>query len=99
MELVRPLYYVRERDIESWRDFNGLQFLNCACRVTTREDGSKRKLIKRLIASLCEDNPQIEQNIFRSVCNVRIDRLMSYKIGNEVHDFLESFGDEMNEQN
>ncbi|MBD5113106.1 MAG: tRNA 2-thiocytidine biosynthesis protein TtcA [Ruminococcaceae bacterium] len=99
MELVRPLYYVRERDIKAWRDSNGLRFLNCACRVTTREDGSKRKLIKRLIARLREDNPQIEQNIFRSVCNVRLDRLMSYKINDEVHDFLENFGDEMNEQN
>lgn len=98
MELIRPLYYVRERDIEVWRDSNKLRFLNCACRVTTREDGSKRKFIKQLIARLCEDNPQIEQNIFRSVCNVRLERLMSYKIGDETHNFLENFGDKTNEQ-
>lgn len=89
MELIRPLYLIRERDIIAWRDFCGLEFLQCACRVTKREEGSKRKLVKRLIAQLAEDNPQIEQNIFRSVCNVRLDRLISYKDKNGViHDFL-----------
>lgn len=90
MELIRPLYLVRERDIISWRDFCGLEFLQCACGVTQREDGSKRKLVKRLIARLAEDNSQIEQNIFRSVCNVRLDRLISYKDENgEIHSFLD----------
>lgn len=92
MELIRPLYLVRERDIIAWRDFCGLEFLQCACRVTKREEGSKRKLIKRLIARLAEDNPQIEQNIFRSVCNVRLDRLISYKDKDGViHDFLDDY--------
>lgn len=90
MELIRPLYLVRERDIIAWRDFCGLEFLQCACSVTQRDEGSKRKLVKRLIARLAEDNPQIEQNIFRSVCNVRLDRLISYKDKNGIiHDFLE----------
>lgn len=94
MELVRPLYLVRERDIIAWRDFCGLEFLQCACRVTTREEGSKRKLVKRLIARLSEDNPQIEQNIFRSVCNVRLDRLISYKDKDgTIHDFLDDYDD------
>lgn len=95
MELIRPLYLIRERDIIAWRDFGGLEFLQCACSVTKREEGSKRKLVKRLIARLSEDNPQIEQNIFRSVCNVRLDRLISYKDENGViHDFLENFDDD-----
>lgn len=94
MELIRPLYLVRERDIIAWREFCGLEFLQCACRVTKREEGSKRKLIKRLIARLAEDNPQIEQNIFRSVCNVRLDRLISYKDKNgAVHGFLDDYDD------
>lgn len=93
MELIRPLYLVRERDIISWRSFCGLEFLQCACKVTKRDEGSKRKLVKRLIARLAEDNPQIEQNIFRSVCNVRLDRLISYKDKNgEIHSFLEDLG-------
>lgn len=92
MELIRPLYLIRERDIIAWRDFCGLEFLQCACSVTQREEGSRRKQIKRLIARLAEDNPQIEQNIFRSVCNVRLDRLMSYKDKDGViHSFLEDF--------
>lgn len=89
MELIRPLYLVRERDITAWRDRNELCFLQCACRVTQRDEGSKRKLIKRIIAQLAEDNPQIEQNIFRSVCNVRLDRLISYKEKGITHSFLE----------
>ncbi len=94
MELIRPLCLIRERDIIAWRDFCGLEFLQCACRVTQREEGSKRKLIKRLIAALREDEPQIEQNIFRSVCNVRLDRIMSYKDKNGVvHNFLDEYDD------
>ncbi len=89
------MFYVRERDIIAWRDFNELWFLQCACRITSREDGSKRKLVKRLIAELAEDNPQVEQNIFRSVCTVRLDRLISYKDKNGVHTFLDNYDDEL----
>lgn len=95
MELIRPLFYVRERDIIDWRDYNGLRFLRCACRITSREDGSKRKLVKRLISELAEDNPQVEQNIFRSVCTVRLDRLISYKDKDGVHTFLDNYDDEL----
>lgn len=92
MELIRPLYLVRERDIIKWRDHCRLEFLQCACRVTKREDGSKRKQIKQFIARLAEDNPQIEQNIFRSVCNVRLDRLISYKDKNgTIRSFLDGY--------
>lgn len=94
MELIRPLCLIRERDIIAWRDRCGMEFLQCACSVTKRDEGSKRKLIKRLIARLAEDNPQIEQNIFRSVCGVRLDRLISYKDKNgALHSFLDDFGD------
>lgn len=93
MELIRPLYFVRERDIEAWRDFNGLRFLQCACRLTRREESSKRLLVKRLIARLAEDDPQIEQNIFRAVHNVRLDRLVSYKDKEGVHTFLDNYDD------
>lgn len=95
MELIRPLYLVRESEVERWRDENSLDFLRCACRFTEiseREDGlSKRAEIKALIAKLAEGNPQIEANIFRSVENVRLDRLMSYKDKNGVHSFLDDF--------
>ncbi len=95
MELIRPLFYVRERDIAAWRDFNGLRFLQCACKITQREHGSKREAVKRLIAELSEDNPQVAQNIFRSVCTVRLDRLISYKDRDGVHTFLDNYDDEL----
>ncbi|MGN1119687.1 MAG: ATP-binding protein, partial [Oscillospiraceae bacterium] len=83
MQLIRPLYLVREESIKRWRDQNGLKFLLCACRFTEQHESgeadSKRAEIKSLIAELAKRNPQIESNIFRSVENVRLDRIISYK--------------------
>lgn len=99
MQLIRPLYLVREKDIIRWRDYNSLRFLACACRFTERceahgeEHLSKRAEIKALIARLSANNPQIESNIFRSVENVRLDRIMSYKDKNGVHRFLDEYDD------
>ena len=97
MQLIRPLYLVREAEIERWRDYNSLTFLKCACRMTqggeNGEGESKRMEIKRLIAQLAQDNPQIESNIFRSVENVSLNRIMSYKDENGVHSFLDGYDD------
>ena len=92
MELIRPLCLIRERDIAAWRDANGLEFLQCACSVTRREEGSKRKEIKQLIARLEAENPQVPQNIFRAVHGVRLDMIISYKDKNNVlHNFLDDY--------
>lgn len=95
MELIRPLYLIRERDIEAWRDANGLQFLQCACSVTRREEESKRKEIKRLIARLEAENPQVPQNIFRAVHGVRMDMIISYKDKDGLHSFLDNYDEEL----
>ena len=81
MELIRPLFLVREADIIKFRDEHGLKFLQCACKLTRDpcENSSKRKFIKGLIADLKQDNPQIEMNIYRSACNVNLSTLISYK--------------------
>lgn len=86
MELIRPMYLIREKDILAWRDYYKLQFLQCACKFTAehyREDavegGSKRKKVKELIASLKEQDPEIEQNIFKSVENVNLSTVIAYK--------------------
>lgn len=91
VELIRPLYLVREADIIAWRDFNGLEFIQCACRVTEKkgEDGSKRAEIKALIAELKKTNPAVEMNIFRSPENVNLRTLISYHDGDEYHHFLD----------
>lgn len=99
MELIRPLYLVREDDICKWRDYNNLHFLQCACHFTEtcstcHEDGttaSKRLETKKLIARLREDNPFIEGNIFKSVENVNLDTIIEYKQKGVRHNFLEDY--------
>ena len=99
MELIRPLYLVRESDICAWRDYNDLHFLQCACHFTDtcstcHDDGttsSKRLETKKLIASLKKNNPYIESNIFRSVENVNLDTLIAYKKDGVRHHFLDEY--------
>ena len=99
MELIRPLYLVRESDICAWRDYNELHFLQCACHytdtcTTCHEDGttsSKRLETKRLIAELKKSNPFVESNIFRSVENVNLDTVIEYKQKGVRHNFLDEY--------
>ncbi len=98
MELIRPLYCVRERDIIAWRRYNELEFIQCACRMTEKTseslDGigpSKRQEVKQLIRRLSEDNPQVPQNIFRSIHAVSLDTMIGYKTGGVEHNFLERY--------
>lgn len=98
MELIRPLYLIREKDILRWRDYNDLHFIQCACRLTEScascggtEKGSKRAEIKRLIHNLSKEDPQIPARIFRSVENVNLDTVIAYKQGGIVHRFLDSY--------
>ena len=88
MELIRPMYLIQEEDIKRWRDFNNLRFIQCACKFTdyctsdgckTSNTGSKRKKVKELIAMLAQEDPQVEQNIFRSVENVNLSTVIAYK--------------------
>ena len=98
MELIRPLYLIREKDIVHWRIYNDLQFIACACRLTEHcascggtEQGSMRGEVKRLIAELAKKNPYIEKNIFRSVENVNLKTIIAYKKDGEKHSFLEDY--------
>ena len=95
MELIRPLYCVNETAVKAWRDYNGLSFLQCACRFTENlENGtgeSKRQEIKELIAELKKTNPLIEKNIFNSLHNVCLDTFPAYKSKGEEHSFLEEY--------
>lgn len=80
MKLIRPMYLIRERDVEAWRDYNGLRFLKCACKFTAeKEDEGKRKKVKALIKELESQDPGIEQNIFKSVENVNLSTIIAYK--------------------
>ena len=98
MQLIRPLYCVHEDDIIAWKDYNGLEFLQCACRFTENaaayENSSKRKEIKELIRTLKGDNPNIEKSIFNSLHNLALDTFPGYKSGGAAHSFLERFREE-----
>lgn len=98
MELIRPLYLIREDDIKAWRDYNGLHFIQCACKFTdtcttcnNEENQSKRIEIKNLIASMKKTNQFVESNIFRSVENVNLDTLVAYKSKGVKHHFLDTY--------
>ena len=99
MELIRPLYLVREDDIKHWRNYNGLHFIQCACKFTDTcttcapdsRSVSKRLEIKNLIAELKKVNPQVEKNIFRSVENVNVNTVIAYKDNEGVHRFLDTY--------
>ncbi len=83
MQLIRPMYFVREKDILAWRDAYGLEFLRCACKFTEAAScgsaDSKRQRVKELIAALKKENPQVEQNIFKSVENISLNTVLAYK--------------------
>ena len=101
MELIRPLYLIREEDIIHWRNYNELEFLACACKFTDEnktvdeddKSASKRLEIKNLIAKLKEINPYVESNIFKSVENVNLHTIISYKQFGESHSFKEWYDD------
>ena len=101
MELIRPLYLVREDDIKAWRDYNGLNFIQCACKFTdtcttcnNEENQSKRMEIKALIQELKKTNKYVEGNIFKSVENVNLSTIVAYKERGVKHHFLDTYDEE-----
>ena len=95
MQLIRPLYGVKESAVKSWAEYNKLRFLNCACRFTERvankEDESKRRELKALISSLKEVNPDIDKNIFRSMHNVNLDSTLGWRKKGKLKSFLQEY--------
>lgn len=97
MELIRPMYLIREDDIKAWRDYNKLRFLQCACRFTEKcavennETESKRLVVKELIRELKKENRYVEGNIFKSVENVNLSTVIAYKKDGIRHHFLETY--------
>ena len=98
MELIRPMYCIHEENIIAWRQYNQLEFIQCACRFTENcticdngGGGSKRQEIKMLLRRLKRDNPNIEKSIFNSIHTVALDTFPGYKTKGEVHSFLEHY--------
>ena len=98
MELIRPMYCIHEEDIISWMNYNGLEFIQCACRFTenytlnNNEGGiSKRQEIKMLIRQLKKDNPLIDKSIFNSIHAVSLDTMPGYKTQGKTYSFLDNY--------
>ena len=98
MELIRPLYCIHEEDILAWKQYNDLEFIQCACRFTENctmcdngGGGSKRQEVKILLRRLRRDNPNIERSIFNSIHSVNLDMMPGYKTGGVLHSFLDDY--------
>ena len=95
IDLIRPMYLVKESAILSWKKYNELEFLNCACKFTEQDSNqeitSKRREIKDLIKELKKNNPNIDNHIFKALDNVNIDCVLGYTQNREKHTFLEEF--------
>lgn len=97
MQLIRPMYLIREKEIKHWRDYNDLHFIQCACKFTDTctscnpDNASKRQEIKNMISQMSKINPQVESNIFKSVENVNLDTVIAYKKDGIKHSFLEKY--------
>lgn len=97
MELIRPLYLVKEADIIAWKNYHDLQFIQCACRLTENcslgdaGGGSKRQEMKVLIKKFRQTNPHIDMNIFKSVHNVNLQTIIGYRDGDQIYSFLDDY--------
>lgn len=91
IELIRPLYYLREKDIKKFTAYNGLNPMNCGCVVAAGKTSSKRREVKELIASLELNDKDIKAKIFNSVRNVNLNQCIAWKKGNKVHNFLDEY--------
>ena len=98
LELIRPMYCIREKDIIGWKNYHHLEFIQCACKFTEENLGSedhignsKRAETKKLIHDLLNYNPQVEKNIFKSTTNVVLEKILGYKKGKEKITFLDDY--------
>ena len=99
MELIRPMYLIKEDAVKAWRDYNGLQFIQCACRFTENcvscggGRGSKRDEMKELIAHFLQESVVIEKNIFKSVHNINLKTVIGYHKDDWTYNFLDDYND------
>lgn len=96
LELIRPMYFIREKDIISWSKYNSLNFINCACKFTenhlVEEESSKRIEMKKLVNYFRKINSNIENNIFKCTDNINLDAIISYHKDGKKYSFLDEYG-------
>ena len=95
IQLIRPLYLVKEASIISWKNYNNLTFINCACKFTEEasidESKSKRKEIKELIKQLREKHKNIDNNIFKALDNINLNCVLGTKKYGKYKSFLDDY--------
>lgn len=95
LELIRPLYLIKEQDIKSWKKYNNLEFINCACKFTEKNyitnQNSKRKEIKELINNLRKINKNVDYNIFKSLSNINMNCILGYHKDGKKYSFLDEY--------
>lgn len=91
MQIIRPLYYIREEYIKRFVRYTGIEPLDCACTVTSKKAGNKRYEIKELISSLSENFYNVEKSIFKAAQNVNIDSVLGWEKDGVKHSFMEEF--------
>lgn len=91
IELIRPMFYIREKDIQRWASYSGLWPLNCACMVAAKRTSNKRYEIKAMIEQMKETNPDVEKCIFNSALNVEMGAILGWKKDGEKHSFLDDY--------
>lgn len=98
MEVIRPMYYIRENSINFWKKYNDLEFIQCACHFTEKSSSdemlSKRHVVKELIKELHKTNPFVENNIYKSMYNVNLNMVIEYTKDNVKHSFLDDYDKE-----
>ena len=94
IELIRPMYLIKEMDILSWTKFNSLNFINCACSFTNKQtELGKRQEIKELIKTLRKNNKDIDYNIFKSMSNINLDAIIGYHSDQKNYFFLDEYNE------
>lgn len=95
LELIRPMYLIKEQDIIAWKNYNNLEFINCACKFTLEsskdESKSKRKEMKKLVSDLRKLNKDIDYNFFKSLGNVNLDAILGYRKDKEYHSYISEY--------
>lgn len=103
MELIRPLYYVKEADIIKWKNRNNLEFIQCACKITEKSalgddiHGSKRDEMKKLLKQLRSVYDKVDMNIYNSTKNVNLSTIISYIQDGKVHHFMDNYDKKVKE--
>ena len=95
MELIRPMYLIKEKDIIRWSKSTEIEFLNCACKFTQEkqqfEETSKRREMKRLINNMLNQNAKVDDNVFKALDNINLESILGYKVDGEKKTFLDNY--------